>query len=94
MRKNRFGPFRMTEEVFNSVMHPIDPIIRDDGRELKRYRLMDAEKGPIYTEDPMDRVPFEVGEIDFAPMKQPTSRIFFEEFTFGDDDDETGNIEK
>lgn len=59
-----------------SMMFPIDPITREDGRVLKRFRFMDPINGPICVEDPMDTL-IQNTITEIKPMEMPSGLLFY-----------------
>jgi hypothetical protein len=78
-----------------SLMFPIDPITREDGRVLKRFRFMDPINGPICVEDPMDTL-IQNTIIEVCPMPMPTGGIFDLDYAYGKEaqDKITADVEK
>ena len=74
-----FGPLRIPKKAWDSLIHAIEPVIRQrDGRVLRRFRFLDPENGPVYTEDPMDEMPFVMSDQKIEPMKMPSSRVLYD----------------
>lgn len=77
------GQFRPIP-VSRDMMREVDPVIRDDGRVLKRYELMFGGKGTglFYVEDPLDRCPqYEIVEI--KPMEMPSTALLYLDYVYG-----------
>lgn len=72
-----FGPLRIPKKAWDSLFHAIEPLIRWDGRVLRRFRFLDPKNGPVYVEDPMDEM-FEMSGQTVEPMKTPNTSILFD----------------
>lgn len=76
-RNNPFAPIHVSDDALRPIG---SKTCLKCGGEHKRFRLMNAETGPIYVEScPKDGL-FDIGIVEVLPLKEPSALTFFADF--------------